>query len=91
MSGRVVQGWHSDPFGVHEARYFSAAGQPTKLVRDMGVESYDEPPSGADEVATTDSTPLDMTMDFAYTAAPLHVTAPPAASTISLNAYLNQL
>jgi hypothetical protein len=50
VSGRVIQGWHSDPFGVHEARYFSA-GQPTKLVRDGGTESYDEPPSGADEVA----------------------------------------
>lgn len=50
MSGRVVQGWHSDPFGIHEARYFSADGQPTKLVRDRGTESYDEPPSGADEV-----------------------------------------
>jgi hypothetical protein len=50
VSGRVIQGWHSDPFGVHEARYFSA-GQPTKLVRDRGTESYDEPPSGADEVA----------------------------------------
>jgi hypothetical protein len=36
---------------VHEARYFSADGQPTKLVRDRGVESYDEPPSGPDEVA----------------------------------------
>lgn len=51
MSGRIVQGWHSDPFGIHEARYFSADGQPTKLVRDRGAESYDEPPSGADEVA----------------------------------------
>jgi hypothetical protein len=51
VSGRVVQGWHSDPFGIHEARYFSADGQPTKLVRDRGAESYDEPPSGADEVA----------------------------------------
>jgi hypothetical protein len=51
VSGKVVQGWHSDPFGVHEARYISAAGQPTKLVRDRGVESYDEPPSGVDEVA----------------------------------------
>jgi hypothetical protein len=51
LSGKVVQGWHPDPFGVHEACYFSADGQPTKLVRDRGVESYDEPPSGADEVA----------------------------------------
>ena len=51
MSAKVLQGWQSDPFGVHEARYFSADGQPTKLVRDRGAESYDEPPSGADEVA----------------------------------------
>jgi hypothetical protein len=37
------QGWFEDPFGVHEHRYFSA-GQPTKLVRDNGNESYDPPP-----------------------------------------------
>ena len=47
----VTTGRHSDPFGVHEARYFSADGQPTKLVRDRGVESYDEPPSAPDAVA----------------------------------------
>ena len=51
MGATVTTGWHSDPFGVHEARYFSADGQPTKLVRDRGVESYDEPPSGPDAVA----------------------------------------
>jgi hypothetical protein len=51
VDGRVTTGWHPDPFGVHEARYFNADGQPTKLVRDRGAESYDEPPSGADEVA----------------------------------------
>jgi hypothetical protein len=51
VGGTVTTGWHSDPFGVHEARYFSADGQPTKLVRDQGFESYDEPPSGPDEVA----------------------------------------
>jgi hypothetical protein len=39
------QGWVPDPFGLHEARYFSA-GQSTKLVRDAGVETFDEPPSG---------------------------------------------
>ncbi len=37
-------GWHPDPFGLHEMRHFSAAGEPTRLVRDQGVESYDEPP-----------------------------------------------
>jgi hypothetical protein len=38
------EGWYTDPFGRHEARWLSD-GQPTKLVRDAGVESYDEPPS----------------------------------------------
>ena len=38
-----VEGWFTDPFGRHEARWLSF-GTPTKLVRDGGVESYDEPP-----------------------------------------------
>jgi len=37
------EGWYTDPFGQHEARWMSA-GTPTKLVRDRGVESYDDPP-----------------------------------------------
>jgi len=40
-----AQGWYRDPYLVHEDRYFSA-GQPTKLVRDAGAESYDPPPAG---------------------------------------------
>ena len=40
-----AQGWYRDPYLVHEDRYFSA-GQPTKLVRDGGVEQYDPPPAG---------------------------------------------
>src|SRR5215469_16769816 len=40
-----AQGWYRDPYLVHEDRYFSA-GQPTKLVRDGGVEDYDLPPAG---------------------------------------------
>jgi hypothetical protein len=51
VGSTVTTGWHPDPFGVHEARYFSADGQATKLVRDRGLESYDEPPSAPDEVA----------------------------------------
>src|SRR5215469_6536530 len=43
------QGWFIDPFGAHQARYFSG-GSPTRLVRDGEVESYDEPPSGASAV-----------------------------------------
>jgi hypothetical protein len=38
-----AQGWYRDPYGQHEDRYFSE-GQPTKLVRDGGQESYQEPP-----------------------------------------------
>ena len=44
MESNEPQGWYGDPFRLHECRYFSA-GQPTKLVRDGDVESYDEPPS----------------------------------------------
>jgi hypothetical protein len=40
----ALQGWHADPFGLHEMRYFSS-GRPTKLVRDGTVDAYDEPPA----------------------------------------------
>jgi hypothetical protein len=43
MSEQVEEGWYADPFGRHEARWLSD-GTPTKLVRDDGVTSYDEPP-----------------------------------------------
>jgi hypothetical protein len=39
----VLEGWCTDPFGRHEARWISS-GRPTFLVRDGNVESYDEPP-----------------------------------------------
>jgi hypothetical protein len=46
MSGYegLAWGWHPDPFGLHDERYVSADGVPTKLVRDAGRESYDPPP-----------------------------------------------
>lgn len=47
-----LQGWYADPFGVHEERYFSV-GQPTKLVRDGPVESYDDPPSAKTSTVAT--------------------------------------
>jgi hypothetical protein len=40
---RKAQGWYSDPFHQHGARWFSD-GRPTALVRDSGVESEDPPP-----------------------------------------------
>jgi hypothetical protein len=45
----TAQGWYRDPYLAHEDRYFSA-GQPTKLVRDGGIEDYDPPPSGPPKV-----------------------------------------
>lgn len=41
----AAEGWFGDPYGLHEDRWFSE-GDPTKLVRDGGVESYDDPPAG---------------------------------------------
>ena len=38
-----LEGWCTDPFGRHEARWMSQ-GVPTVLVRDSGVESHDDPP-----------------------------------------------
>src|SRR6516164_4832199 len=37
------EGWYTDPYGRHEARWYSD-GRPTKLVRDGTVEGYEEPP-----------------------------------------------
>ncbi len=37
------QGWYLDPYGAHEARWFSA-GSATALVRDGSSESTDAPP-----------------------------------------------
>ena len=45
VSDQQFEGWFTDPYAVHEARWMSD-GRPTKLVRDGEVESYDEPPPG---------------------------------------------
>ena len=41
----LVWGWHRDPYAIHEERWISGDGLPTKLVRDGGYESYDPPPN----------------------------------------------
>jgi putative flippase GtrA len=43
MAG-ILRGWHADPFGVHELRYFTFDGNPTRLVRDGAGWSHDPPP-----------------------------------------------
>jgi hypothetical protein len=45
MDKERFEGWFTDPYAVHDARWLSD-GRPTKLVRDGEVESYDEPPLG---------------------------------------------
>ncbi|MGO9558621.1 MAG: hypothetical protein ACLPQS_12840 [Acidimicrobiales bacterium] len=40
------EGWYRDPYGSHEARWFSD-GTPTALVRDGRQESQDPPPDAA--------------------------------------------
>jgi hypothetical protein len=38
-----LEGWCTDPFGRHEARWISS-GRATFLVRDGHIESHDDPP-----------------------------------------------
>lgn len=45
MSDETLEGWYTDPYGRHDARWMSD-GRPTKLVRDGRVTSQDEPPDG---------------------------------------------
>ena len=66
METEHEEGWYTDPYARHEARWFSD-GTPTKLVRDQGVDSYDAPPDEEPsqkaeriepEVAATDGSDL---------------------------------
>jgi putative flippase GtrA len=38
-----LKGWHPDPFGAHELRYFALNGKPTRLVRDAETWSHHVP------------------------------------------------
>lgn len=55
MDEKAEEGWYTDPYRRHEARWMSA-GAPTKLVRDGKVTSYDEPP---DEPPVQDAVPIE--------------------------------
>ena len=52
------RGWHPDPFGLHEFRFFSDDGRATLLVRDGGASSYDKPPENGEYVQTWVETPV---------------------------------
>ena len=43
MTDESLEGWCTDPYGVHEARWLSN-GAATPLVRDGDVEGHDPPP-----------------------------------------------
>jgi len=69
---------------------------PQHLVREISENATVDLPSGGASASTaptgsTDAPSVDLTMDFSYSTAPLHVTAPPAASTVSFDAFLQQL
>ena len=50
MTNIHIEGWHTDPFGLHDARWLSA-GEPTKLVRDGATEFYEPVPALAPSFA----------------------------------------
>jgi len=54
MTITITEGWCTDPFELHEARWISA-GTPTKLVRDGAIESYEPVPTS---LATAAPIPL---------------------------------
>ena len=73
---------------------------PQHLVREISLDtsitiSADVSAAGASPsaspVGTAATGSFDLTMDFTYSAAPVHVTAPPAATTMSYDAFLQQL
>ncbi len=51
------EGWYTDPWGNHDARWISE-GVPSKLVRDGTLESYDEPPGSPPSQAWVPIEPL---------------------------------
>jgi hypothetical protein len=44
MAQTMTEGWCTDPYGLHEARWMSA-GTPTKLVRDGSAEQFEAIPA----------------------------------------------
>jgi hypothetical protein len=51
-----LDGWHPDPFGMHEERYFNR-GEPTRLIRDSGIEPYDDDDDTAVDKPDVTATP----------------------------------
>jgi putative flippase GtrA len=45
-----LHGWHPDPYGAHELRYFALNGEPTRLVRDANSWTHHVPNTGMSPV-----------------------------------------
>ena len=60
---KALEGWYTDPYAVHEARWMSQ-GTPTPLIRDDGVEGHDPAPDGPFKVTPVrlgeDGSPSDL-------------------------------
>ena len=54
-------GWRPDPTGRHKERYFRSPGIPTNRVRNNGIESTDEGPSGRGGASDPTSVPVSHT------------------------------
>ena len=70
-----MNGWHPDPFRIHEERFLKD-GEATALVRDNGIGSYAEPPGSAMSV----SSPPIATPPPAVTPLPPATPPPPPAT-----------
>ena len=62
-------GWHRDPFGVHEFRLYKD-GKPTGLVIDNGVETRDEPPNEDPDLPADPHAEEPIASALAYTSPP---------------------
>ncbi|MDH3705168.1 MAG: DUF2510 domain-containing protein [Acidimicrobiia bacterium] len=84
MSGGIEPGWHADPLGRHESRYWDGA-QWTEHVADAGVQSTDplDPPQ---QTGAVDPTQTIVAAGGAYGAAPGD---PSSAPTDALPQYAN--
>ncbi len=59
MDPKFEEGWFTDPYGSHDARWLSE-GTATALVRDAGVEGHDPPP---DEPPRFEPQPIEVGTD----------------------------
>ena len=85
-----ASGWHPDPFGLHEGRYFDH-GQPTNRVRDGSQFFYDEVPADGSHVTTPAVPDATVTAPQVPTAWDERTPPPPPAASARVVPTLNVL